>query len=60
MNIESIAEEGDDVVILGKGEWKVSNSIGLSNLYREVLEKKPNKKEYIYLSDDIDLIKDNI
>lgn len=50
---EGILEKGEEIAVLGKGEWKNSELVGLPAKYGRVLEIT-SLDEAIYLSDDPD------
>ncbi|MFB6340968.1 hypothetical protein ACE1ET_04575 [Saccharicrinis sp. FJH62] len=53
---EGILEEGEEVAVAGRGEWKFSNLVGLPDIYDRVLVFSSIKGHPVYLSDDPDTI----
>jgi len=54
---EGVLEEGEEIAVFGKGEWKDVDSLNLPEKYRRVLEITSTNEEAIYLSDDPDTTK---
>ncbi|MFC0878611.1 hypothetical protein ACE01N_18595 [Saccharicrinis sp. FJH2] len=53
---EGILEEGEEVAVAGRGEWKFSNLVGLPDIYDRVLVFSSIKGHPVYLSDDPDTL----
>jgi len=50
---EGILEPNEKVAVLGKGQWKDAESLGLPEEYRMVLEITSYYNKAVYLSDDV-------
>jgi hypothetical protein len=53
---EGILEEGEKIVVVGKGEWKSSYHFNLPDRYDRVLAFSSTDEDDVYLSDDPDLV----
>jgi len=53
---EGILEPGEQVAVLGKGEWKNAEDIGLPAKYGRVLVLASDAKQKVYMSDDPDTV----
>lgn len=48
---EGVLEPGEEMAVLGEGNWKASNKLGLPAKYGKVLELSSNRELSVYLSD---------
>jgi hypothetical protein len=53
---EGILEPGEQVAVLGRGEWKNAEDIGLPAKYGRVLVLASDAKQKVYMSDDPDTV----
>jgi len=49
---EGVLEKGEEIAVLGKGNWKDATSLNLPEKYGKVLEITSTNEQAIYLSDD--------
>ncbi len=54
---EGILEQGEEIAILGQGEWKYADQIGLPAEYARVLVMSATNEDKIYLSDHPDTVR---
>ena len=57
---EGILENGESIAVLGKGKWKDAKEAGLPSDYKNILVISQEKGEYVYLSDDPDVVEDTM
>ncbi|AWH87027.1 hypothetical protein HYN59_13900 [Flavobacterium album] len=53
---EGVLEKGEAVAVLGKGEWRDAESLGLPREYGVVLSITTSENNPVYLSDDPDTV----
>lgn len=49
---EGVLEEGEEIAVLGRGEWKEASELNLPEKYGKILEITSNAEDAVYLSDD--------